>query len=77
MISDTKVSKITQKPLFYKAFTVWEYAIDNDTKNTQHTIISSQVFEKLNGEKSVADWITDAINGDVQTYGLELLDKQY
>lgn len=56
---------------------VWEYALDKDTKNTQHTIISSQVFEKLNGEKSVADWITDAINGDVQTYGLELLDKQY
>ena len=24
MISDTKVSKITQKPLFYKAFTVWD-----------------------------------------------------
>ena len=56
---------------------VIENTIANDTKNTQHTIISSQVFEKLNGEKSVADWITDAINGDVQTYGLELLDKQY
>ena len=25
MISDTKVSKITQKPLFYKAFTVWDF----------------------------------------------------
>ena len=24
VISDTKVSKITQKPLFYKAFTVWD-----------------------------------------------------
>lgn len=56
---------------------IWEYAMDKDTKNTQHTIISGQVFEKLNGEKSVADWITDAINGNVQTYGLELLDKQY
>ena len=56
---------------------IWEYATDNDTKNTQHTILSSQVFEKLNGEKSVAEWIIDAINGNVQTYGLELLDKQY
>ena len=56
---------------------IWEYAIDKDTKNTQHTILSSQVFEKLNGEKSVADWMIDAINGNVQTYGLELLDKQY
>lgn len=56
---------------------IWEYAIDKHTKNTQHTILSSQVFEKLNGEKSVADWMIDAINGNVQTYGLELLDKQY
>lgn len=56
---------------------IWEYAMDKDTKNTQHTILSSQVFEKLNGEKSVADWITDAINGNVNTYGLELLDKKY
>lgn len=56
---------------------IWEYAMDKDTKNTQHTILSSQVFEKLNGEKSVADWIMDAINGNIQTYGLELLDKQY
>lgn len=56
---------------------IWEYAMDKTTKNTQHTILSSQVFEKLNGEKSVADWIADAISGDVQTYGLELLDKQY
>lgn len=56
---------------------IWEYAMDKDTKNTQHTILSSQVFEKLNGEKSVADWITDAIDGNVQNYGLELLDKKY
>ena len=56
---------------------IWEYAMDKTTKNTQHTILSSEVFEKLNGEKSVADWITDAISGNVQTYGLELLDKQY
>ncbi len=56
---------------------IWEYGMDKTTKNTQHTILSSQVFEKLNGEKSVADWITDAIGGNVQTYGLELLDKQY
>ena len=56
---------------------IWEYAMDKDTKNTHHTILSSQVFEKLNGEKSVADWITDAIDGKVQTHGLELLDKKY
>ena len=56
---------------------IWEYAIDGKTKNTQHTIISSNVFDKLEGNKSVADWIYDSINGNVKTYGLELLDRNY
>lgn len=58
---------------------VWEYGMDKQTQNTQHTIISDNaVFkDKLNGGKSIAEWMIDAVNGNVQTYGLELLDKQY
>ena len=47
---------------------------DEDTHNTQHTIISSNVFDKLGNNRSVGEWIFDAVNGDVRTYGLELLD---
>ena len=58
---------------------VWEYGLDKQTQNTQHTIISDNaVFkDKLNGGKSIADWMFDAVNGNVKTYGLELLDKKY
>lgn len=56
---------------------IWEYAIDGETKNTQHTIISSNVFDKLEDNKSVADWIMDSVNNDVKSYGLDLVDKNY
>ena len=54
---------------------IWNYAEDTETHNTQHTIISSNVFDKLEDGVSVADWIYAAINGDVQSHGLVLLEK--
>ena len=54
---------------------IWDYKADSSTKNTQHTIISSDFLVKLEENKSVADWIIDAVNGNVKTYGLNLLDK--
>jgi hypothetical protein len=53
---------------------IWNFGEDEDTHNTQHTIISSNVFDKLGNNRSVGEWIFDAVNGDVRTYGLELLD---
>lgn len=56
---------------------IWSYREDADTHNTQHTIISSNVFDNLGNDSSVGEWIFDAVNGDVRTYGLELLDKEF
>ena len=56
---------------------IWNNGEDADTHNTQHTIISSNVFDKLGNDRSVGEWIFDAVNGDVRTYGLELLDKEF
>lgn len=57
---------------------IWEYAMDKDTNNTQHTIISSAaVLDEIYDGKSLAEWIADAVNGNVKTYGLELLDKKF
>lgn len=53
---------------------IWKFGEDKDTHNTQHTIISSNAFDKLGNNRSVGEWIFDAVNGDVRTYGLELLD---
>ena len=52
---------------------IWKYGEDPETHNTQHTIISSNVFDKLEDDISVADWIYAAVNGNVQSHGLELL----
>ena len=55
---------------------IWRCGEDADTGNTQHTIISSNVFDALEDGVSVADWIYAAVNGDVQTHGLELLEME-
>lgn len=54
---------------------IWNYGEDSETHNTQHTIISSNAFDKLEDSVSVADWIFAAVNGDVESHGLALLDK--
>ncbi len=54
---------------------IWSFAEDAETHNTQHTIISYNVFDKLGNDRSVGEWIYDAVNGDVRSYGLELLDS--
>ena len=56
---------------------IWSCGEDAETHNTQHTIISSNGFDKLGNDRSVGEWIYDAVNGDVKTYGLELLDKSF
>jgi hypothetical protein len=53
---------------------IWNFNEDEETHNTQHTIISGNVFDKLGNERSVCEWIYDAVMGDVQTIGLKLLD---
>ena len=54
---------------------IWNHAEDSETRNTQHTIISSNVFDKLEDGVSVADWIYAAVNGEVQSHGLALLER--
>lgn len=52
---------------------------DDPRNMTAHTIIATPVvwvsFEEQN--KSVADWLTDAIDGKLNDYGLDLVDKVY
>ncbi|MBR3001323.1 MAG: pectin acetylesterase [Oscillospiraceae bacterium] len=54
---------------------IWNHAEDAESHNTQHTIISSNVFDKLEDGVSIADWIYAAVNGEVQSHGLALLEK--
>lgn len=54
---------------------IWNYNQDSNTGNTQHTIISSNLFDKLEDGISVGEWIMNAINGEVTSHGLHLLDE--
>ena len=40
---------------------------------TQHTILSTSFTKDLSGDVSIADWIWNAVEGNVESYGLELL----
>jgi len=53
------------------------YGQDNNL--TQHTIIASpEALQELSGTgKSIAEWLNDAVNGNCQSYGANLLDKKY
>ena len=52
----------------------------NDTRNlTAHTIIATPAvwlpFEEQ--KKSIAEWLNDAVNGELKDYGLDLINKEY
>ncbi|MCI8307245.1 MAG: esterase [Lachnospiraceae bacterium] len=60
---------------------IWDgVAWYDDPRNmTAHTIIATPAVWLPFGEqqKSVADWLADAVNGEMEDYGLDLVDKQY
>lgn len=52
----------------------------DDPRNlTLHTIIATPYFfaELNNSGVSIAEWLMDAVNGNPQSHGLELVDKEY
>ena len=71
----TEMVKGLQKNIPGIGIYIWKHAEDTKTHNTQHTIISSNVFDKLEDSVSVADWIYAAVNGDVKSHGLALLER--
>ena len=53
---------------------IWEYGISAETDSTQHTIISSNVYDRLEDDVRVIDWIYDATCGEISSHGLSHLD---
>ena len=73
MIKKTLMQNNLKNPGIY----IFECGLNEETTGTQHQILPGNVFDKLSGDKSAAEWLMDAVNGEVNTYGLELLDKTY
>lgn len=66
-----------QENLNNPGFYIFEYGLKEDTTSTQHQILPGNVFDKLSGDKSAAEWLMDAVDGNIVSYGLDLLDKEY
>jgi hypothetical protein len=52
---------------------IFEGIADGTSKLTQHTLLVSNPFDPLVGTVSPAQWIYDAVNGDVASHGTGLL----
>ena len=72
-----KMVEDMQETLHNPGIYIFEYGLKEDTTGTQHQILPGNVFDRLSGGISAADWLMDAVNGDINTYGLEFLDKTY
>ena len=72
----TKMVKGLQENIPGIGIFIWSLNEDGATHNTQHTILSSNVFDKLENGKSVCDWMIDAVNGNVDTYGLHWIGME-
>jgi len=74
-------SAVSQFKEYDVSLFIWDgVAWYDDPRNmTAHTIIATPAvwFPFEEQEKSVADWLVDAINGDLKDYGLDLVDKHY
>ena len=58
---------------------IWEKEVTGEAKTTPHTITGvNLVFDQMDGqEKTIAQWIWEGVNGNIQSYGMPLLEKKY
>lgn len=56
---------------------IWNYAEDKETHNTQHTIISANAFEILNGEKALPTGYMTLLTVKSTPMGLNCLNDNY
>lgn len=57
---------------------IWDEETQADGHLTVHTATGTKIyFDSKSRNPSIAKWLEDAINGNVESYGLELLDYDY
>lgn len=57
---------------------IWDEVTQKDGHLTVHTATGTKIyFDKRGEDPSIADWLEDAVNGKVESYGLELLNHVY
>lgn len=57
---------------------IWDDVAQKEGHLTAHTGTGTKIFfEDRKEGPALAEWVRNAVNGDVKSYGLELLDKSY
>lgn len=57
---------------------IWDEETQKDGHLTVHTATGTKIYFDARGEDpSIADWLENAVNGTVESFGLELLDCDY
>lgn len=57
---------------------IWDEEMQADGHLTVHTATGTKIyFDSKSRNPSIAKWLEDAINGNVESYGLELLNCEY
>ena len=57
---------------------IWDEETQKDGHLTVHTATGTKIyFDKRGEDPSIAQWLQDAVSGNIKTYGLELLDKSF
>lgn len=57
---------------------IWDDVAQKEGHLTAHTGTGTKIFfEDRKEGPTLAEWVQNAVNGDVKSYGLELLDKSY
>lgn len=57
---------------------IWDEETQKDGHLTVHTATGTKIYFDKRGENpSIAEWIENAINGNLESFGLELLDRNY
>ena len=57
---------------------IWDEETQKDGHLTVHTATGTKIyFDKRGDDPSIAQWLQDAVSGNVKTYGLKLLDQSF
>lgn len=57
---------------------IWDEETQKDGHLTVHTATGTKIYFNKRGENpSIAQWLQDAVGGNVKSYGLDLLDKKF
>lgn len=57
---------------------IWDEETQKDGHLTVHTATGTKIYFDTRGEDpSIAQWLQDAVSGNIKTYGLELLEESF